>query len=118
MIHLELWVTYMIKFKSPIETTLLHSNNLLPNNKQYLQLIIKMQTNTNMVDSHFLKKYVFIHFFPFSYKAVKNPSSLFLILIWPILMKWPVGLYYFSVHYRIVSLLGPIFIGKNPTFTR
>lgn len=29
-----------------------------------------------MADSHFLKKYIFIDFFPFSYKAVKKKTLL------------------------------------------
>lgn len=36
VIHLELWVKFKTKFKSPTETTILWSNNLLMNNKQYL----------------------------------------------------------------------------------
>lgn len=57
------------------------------------KLITKIQINTNMADSHFLKKYIFIDFFfPFLTKQLKKPSSLLLMLRWPILMRWPVEL--------------------------
>lgn len=37
-----------------------------------LRLIMKIKTNTNMVDPHFLKKYIFIDFFHFLTKQFKK----------------------------------------------
>lgn len=46
-----------------------------------------------MADSHFLKKYIFIDFFPFSYKEVKKKPFLLLMFRWPILMRLFVEVY-------------------------
>lgn len=92
-----------------METSILHNNNFSAKQEtSTFILIIKIQTNTNMADSHFLKKYIFIDFFPFSYKAVKKTLLLDLHAKMANSHGMVCGGVYFSIQHRTVSLLGPI----------